>query len=59
MEFKTVLKRIKKSQKHVDKVLKAAKLQRCEKQGLSEETFFAMFCMTLMFGFAIALFVFG
>lgn len=59
MEFKTVLKGIKKSQKHVDKVLKAAKLQRCEKQGLSEETIFAMFCMVLMFGFMAALFIFG
>ncbi len=59
MEFKTVLKGIKKSQKHVDKVLKAAKLQRHEKQTLSEETIFAMFCMLLMFGFVIALFVFG
>lgn len=59
MEFKAVLKGIKKSQKHVDKVLKAAKLQRCEKQGLSEETVFAMFTLLLMFGFAIALVVFG
>lgn len=59
MEFKAVLKGIKKSQKHVDKVLKAAKLQRCEKQGLSEETVFAMFTLLLMFGFAIALFIFG
>lgn len=59
MEFKTVLKGIKESQKHVDKVLKAAKLQRCEKQGLSEETVFAMFTLLLMFGFAIALFIFG
>lgn len=59
MEFKAVLKGIKQSQKRVDKVLKAAKLQRCEKQGLSEETIFAMFTMLLMFGFAIALFVFG
>lgn len=59
MEFKTVLKGIKQSQKHVDKVLKAAKLQRCEKQGLSEETVFAMFTLLLMFGFAIALFIFG
>lgn len=59
MEFKTVLKGIKQSQKHVGKVLKAAKLQRCEKQGLSEETVFAMFTLLLMFGFAIALFIFG
>lgn len=59
MEFKTVLKGIKQSQKHVDKVLNAAKLQRCEKQGLSEETIFAMFTLLLMFGFAIALFIFG
>lgn len=59
MGFKTVLKGIKESQKHVDKVLKAAKLQRCEKQGLSEETVFAMFTLLLMFGFAIALFIFG
>ena len=59
MEFKTVLKGIKKSQKHIDKVLKAAKLQRHEKPVLSEETIFAMFCMVLMFGFSIALFVFG
>lgn len=59
MEFKTVLKGIKKSQKHVDKVLKAAKLQRCEKQGLSEETIFAMFCTVLMFVLMAALFIFG
>lgn len=59
MEFKAVLKGIKKSQKHVDKVLKAAKLQRCEKQGISEETIFAMFCIVLMFGFMAALFIFG
>lgn len=59
MEFKTVLKGIKESQKHIDKVLKAAKLQRHEKPVLSEETIFAMFCMVLMFGFSIALFVFG
>lgn len=59
MEFKTVLKGIKKSQKHIDKVLKAAKLQRCEKPVLSEETIFAMFCMVLMFGFMAALFIFG
>lgn len=59
MEFKTVLKGIKQSQKHVDKVLKAAKLQRCEKQGLSEVTVFAMFCLLLCFGFVLALFLFG
>lgn len=59
MEFKTVLKELKKSEKRKGEFLKAAKLQRCEKQGVSEETFFAMFCMTLMFGFVIALFVFG
>ena len=59
MEFKTVLKELKKSEKRKDKFLKAAKLQRCEKQGLSEETVFAMFTLLLCFGFAIALFVFG
>lgn len=59
MEFKTVLKEIKESEKRKDKFLKAAKLQRCEKQGLSEETVFAMFTLLLMFGFAIALFIFG
>lgn len=59
MEFKEVVKQISKAEKHVDKVLKAARLQRCEKQGLSEETVFAMFTLLLMFGFAIALFIFG
>lgn len=59
MEFKTVLKLIGKSEKYKDKFLKAARLQRHEKPVLSEETIFAMFCMVLMFGFAIVLFVFG
>lgn len=59
MEFKTVLKLINKSEKYKDKFLKAARLQRCEKQGLSKETIFAMFTLLLMFGFAITLFVFG
>lgn len=59
MEFKTVLKFIRKSEKYKDEFLKAARLQRHEKPVLSEETIFAMFCIVLMFGFAIALFVFG
>ncbi|MDE7323065.1 MAG: hypothetical protein K2N73_10150 [Lachnospiraceae bacterium] len=59
MEFKTVLKELKKSEKRKDKFLKAAKLQRCEKQGLSEETVFAMFCLLLCFGLMAALFIFG
>ena len=58
MEFKTVLKGIRKPQKHVDKVLKEAKLQWHEKPILSEETIFAMFCMVLMLGFMGALFIF-
>lgn len=59
MEFKTVLKFIRKSEKYKDEFLKAARLARNEQPRLSEETIFAMFCMVLMFGFMIVLFVFG
>lgn len=59
MEFKDTVKQIKNSAKNVDKVLKAAKLQRHERSVLSEETIFAMFTLLLCFGFVMALFVFG
>ena len=58
MKFEKVLKEIKNSTKNVDKVLKAAKLQRCPKQGLSEETLFGMFAM-LMYLALMALFILG
>lgn len=58
MKFEKVLKQIRESNKNVDKVLKAAKLQRCPKQGLSEETLFGMFAM-LMYLALMALFILG
>lgn len=37
MEFNEVVKQIEESEKNVDKVLKAGRLERCEKQPMSKE----------------------
>ena len=51
-DFKTVVKTIKHAEKDVDKVLKAARLERHEKKCCFDaEILFAAFCLLLAFGF--------
>lgn len=57
--FKKTVKQIANAEKNADKVLKAARLQRCPKQGISEETIIAMLVMVCAFGMFALLVLFG